>query len=97
MVTARQVQACDVCGRTVIGGTVRDLRVHYQYECSGAREREREESTMETRKRIRWTITGVEAPLDSRAQTWDVVCLLVRKAEELGLRVEVAELDEEER
>ena len=92
---AEPVQACDVCGRTVIGGTVRDLRVHYQYECSGARERE--ESTMGTRKRIRWTITGEGAALDSRAQTWTLMCLLVEKAEELGLRVEVAELEEEER
>lgn len=48
-------------------------------------------------KKIRWTITGEGGALFNREQNWDAVCLLVRKAEELGLRVEVAELDEEER
>lgn len=48
-------------------------------------------------KKIRWTITGEAGALDSRAQTWTLMCHLVEKAEELGLRVEVAELDEEER
>lgn len=48
-------------------------------------------------KKIRWTITGEAGALDSRAQTWTLMCHLIEKAEELGLRVEVVELDEEER
>lgn len=47
--------------------------------------------------KIRWTITGESGALDTRAQTWTLVCSLVERAEELGLRVEVAEVDEEVR
>ena len=84
---------CWACDRKIVGGTVHDLQVHYQYECRGAREKEE----MEMGKKIRWTITGEGGPLDNRSQTWTLMCHLVEKAEELGLRVEVAELDEEER
>lgn len=97
MVMAEPVQACDVCGRTVIGGTVRDLRVHYQYECSGAREQEREESTMGPKKRIRWTITGEGVPLENLTSTWKALSEVISEAQEQGLLVEVAEVEVEDR
>ena len=48
-------------------------------------------------KKIRWTITGESAPLENRQVTWSRVTGLVGEAERIGLRVEVVELDEEER
>lgn len=47
-------------------------------------------------KKIRWTITGESSPLENRETTWSQITDLVGEAEQMGLRVEVAELTEEE-
>lgn len=46
-------------------------------------------------RRVRWTVTGYGAPLGTRRETWDTVSDIISRAEGYGLRVEVAEVEEE--
>lgn len=50
-----------------------------------------------SRSRIRWTVTGEGVPAGNRQETWTALLDLVGNAERLGLRVAVAELEEEGR
>lgn len=60
-----------------------------------------EQETIETggtpRRRIRWTVTGYGPPVGTRKETWTALLDLVALAEHRGLRVEVTEVEEEER
>lgn len=47
-------------------------------------------------KKIRWTITGEGMSVGTRKENWIALLDVVALAEHRGLRVEVAELDEEE-
>lgn len=46
-------------------------------------------------KKIRWTITGEGAPLESREATWATLNKVVEHANAEGLRVSVVEVEEE--
>jgi len=48
-------------------------------------------------RRIRWTVTGYGPPLGTRKETWTALLDLVALAEHRGLRVEVTEVEEEDR
>lgn len=55
-----------------------------------------EENDMDEKDaRIRWTVTGEGVPAGDRKETWTALLALVGHAERLGLRVAVAELEED--
>lgn len=49
------------------------------------------------RTRVRWTVTGYGPPVGTRKETWTALLDLVALAEHRGLRVEVTEVEEEDR
>jgi len=50
-----------------------------------------------SRSRIRWTVTGEGVPAGTRKETWTALLDVVALAEHRGLRVEVTEVEEEDR
>lgn len=87
---------CRQCFAEVPGIGIDVLQEHWKI-CPGFREQEREERTMGPEKKIRWTITGEGVPLENLSSTWKALNTVVEEALWRGLRVEVAEVEEEDR
>lgn len=93
-------EVCPVCGKGFFGDSAREARSameHHALDEHGSKRIMRPTMGKPSRKAFRWTITGEGAPMANRENTWESVSGLVKRAEKMGLRVEVAEVEQEYR
>lgn len=90
-------EQCYLCPETVYGDTATEAKeaIHRHLQNSHGTEKIARTGGRPVRKH-RWTISGDGAPLNRRADDWTLLCSVVERASELGLRVEIAEIVEEE-
>jgi len=92
---------CPECGQGFLGRTAahaeRLVIEHAELEHDIVQDKTEPVREERPKRRIRWTVTGYGAPIGTRKETWTALLDIVALAEHRGLRVEVTEVEEEDR